>query len=82
MNGQLTLRISNVSEAQNHPILGMLFLPFFSSVLNESPLWYLLFMEEILVVLMMMSIFSLPHSYYKLDLFSYTYLLQYLRLHY
>ena len=42
MNSQPTLRVSTVAEERNHPILGLLFLPLFSSVLNESPLWYLL----------------------------------------
>ena len=62
MNGERTLRISTVPEAWNHPIIGMLFLAFFSYVLNESTLWYLLFMEEILVISMMMYILSLPYS--------------------
>ena len=35
MNGQRTLRISTVSKAKNHPILGLLFLPFFSSVITN-----------------------------------------------
>ena len=35
MNGQRTLRISTVPEAQNHPTQGLLFLPFFSYVLNK-----------------------------------------------
>ena len=34
MNGKRTLRISTVPEAQNHPILGMRFLPLFSSPLE------------------------------------------------
>ena len=63
MNGQSTLRISTFHEAQNHSILGLLFLPLFSSVINEYTLWYLMFLEDILVVLMWMSILSLPHSY-------------------
>ena len=46
MKDKLTLRISTVTEAQNHPILGLLCLPLFSSVLNKSTLWSLLFMEE------------------------------------
>ena len=71
MNGQSTLRISTVTEAQNYPILGMLFLPLFLYVLNQSPLWYLVFLEEIIVVLIRMSILSLPHSYDQLDIISY-----------
>ena len=39
INGQPTLRISTVPEAQNHPIIGLLFSPFFSSVLNKCPIW-------------------------------------------
>ena len=36
MNSQRILRISTVTEAQNHPILGLIFLPFSSSVLKTS----------------------------------------------
>ena len=59
MKGQSILSISIVTEAQNYPILGLLFLPFFSYVLKKSPLWYLLFLEEILFFSMKMSILSL-----------------------
>ena len=44
INGQHTLRLSAFPEAWNHPILGLLVLPFFYSVLNESPLLFLIFM--------------------------------------
>ena len=82
MNGQRTLRISTIPEARNHPILGLLFLTFFLSILNEYPPRSLLFLEEILVVLMRMSILSLSHLYYQLKFFSYTYVFKYLPLHY
>ena len=73
MNGQYKVRISTFTEARNHPILGMLFLPLFSSVLNESPPWSLLLLGEIIVVSMIMKTLSLPHLYYQLEFFSYTY---------
>ena len=59
MNGQRTLSISTIREARNNPIIRLLFFPLFSSVLNKSPLWSLLFLEEIIVVSMRMSILSL-----------------------
>ena len=48
MNGQHTVRISTVPESQNHPILRLLFLPFFSSVRNKYPLWSVLLLGDIL----------------------------------
>ena len=43
INGKRILRNSTIPEAKNHPILGILFLPFFSYLLNESPLWFFCF---------------------------------------
>ena len=50
MNSKNTLMISTVPKAQNHPIQELLFLPFVSSILNESTLWSLLVLEELRVV--------------------------------
>ena len=44
----------------------MLFLPLFSYVLNESPLWSLLFLEDFLVVSTMMSIHNGMKAVYKI----------------
>ena len=49
MNGQRTLRISNPPEELNHCIRELIFLIFVSTILNESPLWSLLVLEEFLV---------------------------------
>ena len=48
INGQSKLSISTIPEAQNHLIIGLLSLPFFSDVLIESPLWCLLVLEDLL----------------------------------
>ena len=72
MNGEHTWTISTRPESLNHPIIGMRFLTIFLSVLNKSPLLSLFFQEDILVVLMRMSIPSLPHCFYQLDFSSYT----------
>ena len=49
---------------------------------KKTPIWSLIFLEDILILLTRMSIPSLPHSYYQLDFISYTYVFQSLPLHY
>ena len=72
----------NCSWSTKSPYSRAALFTFLFIYLNESRIWSWLFLEEILVVLMRISIFSIPHSYYHLELFFYSYIFQYLPLHY